>query len=329
MTTLDAPTSIHPSPKTAGAAAPIEHEAPSESIDFAYAPQGRLAGKHLLLAATLALVGIIATFPAWAEIFVDYAYGDFDEYSHIYFVPLIAAFLVYVRRQRFRYCRAGGFLLGPAIVAVGWFVHWWGFNNSTQAMFHLGAVMVPVGAATAALGKNALLRFLPAVIVLLFVIPLPGQIRQEIAIPLQNWTANISHVILGLLGQSSELSGNTVIINGEPVMVAEACNGMRNVPMLMLIGFAFCFGMPLRNGVRIAILLLCPAVVLLCNVLRTVPTIWLYGEYGNQHVVPDQFHSIAGWMLLPLTALILYGILVVLRWTGAPVERFRLASRSY
>ncbi|MEM6312912.1 MAG: exosortase/archaeosortase family protein [Planctomycetota bacterium] len=328
MTTLDAPTSIKPSLPTTGGAAPIEHESPADTIDFGYKPAGRLAVKHLVMAAALAVLGIVATFPAWSEIFFDYAYGDFDEYSHIYFVPFIAAWLVYVRRQRFRYCRAGGFLLGPSIVAVGWLVHWWGFNNSTQALFHLGAVLVPIGAATAALGKNALLRFFPAVAVLLFLIPLPGQIRQEIAIPLQNWTANISHVILGLLGQSSELSGNTVTVNGEPVMIAEACNGMRNVPMLMLIGFAFCFGMPLRNGVRIAILLLCPAVVLLCNVLRTVPTIWLYGKYGNGHTIPEQFHDIAGWLLLPLTALILYGLLLVLRWAALPVERFRLASRS-
>ena len=55
---------------------------------------------HGLAAAVMAALGVAATFPAWADIF-EIAYKD-EEYSHIFLVPLVALWMVWVRRMRFR-----------------------------------------------------------------------------------------------------------------------------------------------------------------------------------------------------------------------------------
>ena len=114
-------------------------------------------------------------------------------------------------------------------------------------------------------------------------------------------------------------------INGTPVTFAEACNGMRMVFPLILIAYAFSFGLPLRNSVRFLVLLASPLTALACNVLRTLPTIWLYGNKSRQ--VADDFHNWSGWMMLPIAFFSLMAIIKLLRWAMLPVTRYPLASQ--
>ena len=79
-----------------------------------------------------------------------------------------------------------------SIAAVGWAVSSYGFYHGYQSLWHGGAVLVVVGCILTVLGKQALFRFFPAVAVLVFIVPVPGLIRQQIAIPLQTWTAQIT-----------------------------------------------------------------------------------------------------------------------------------------
>lgn len=291
----------------------------------------RLTGWHLALAAVLGTLGVLVCRDAWTEIFVDYAASD-EEYSHIFIVPFVALWMMWVRRMRFRHCRPGGNILGPIIVMAGWLLSWYGFNKQTTSFFHGGAVLVLIGCVISVLGKNVFFRFFPAVLVLAFLVPIPGQLRQKIAIPLQTWTAQASQAVLDLGGVETELSGNVLTINGQPVAIAEACNGMRMVFPLILIGYAFSFGLPLRQNVRVLILLLSPLVAIACNVARTVPTIWLAGnarslwpDTGEQ--IYDSFHRYGGWIMLPVAFLLLLTLIRVLKWAMVPIQRYTLASQ--
>ena len=58
----------------------------------------RWTAAHLLGATGMAAVGVLATRDAWADIY-RHAVKD-QEYSHIWLVPVVAFFMVYVRRLR-------------------------------------------------------------------------------------------------------------------------------------------------------------------------------------------------------------------------------------
>jgi exosortase len=283
----------------------------------------RLNRWHLLGAILMGALGVSITFDAWHEIYL-YAKRD-EEASHIFIVLPVALWLVWVRRMRFRHVRPSGRIVGPLLALVGWAVGSYGFNNEGTFFYHLGALLVVLGCIFSVLGKNVLFRFFPAVAVLLFVMPIPGQIRQEIAVPLQAGTARIAQLLLEIMGVTTEVSGNRLSINGVPVTIAEACNGMRMVFPLFLIGYAFGFGLPLKNFVRWSILIMSPMVALACNVIRTLPLIWLYG-YGSKKVA-DAFHDYSGWLMLPIAFLLLLAIIKVMRWAMLPVTRYTLASQ--
>ena len=283
----------------------------------------RLTKWHVFAALGMGLFGVLATWDAWHDIYT-LAYND-EEYSHIFLVPIVALAMVYVRRMRMRHCRPSGAIVGVMFVALGWAMSSYGFYHAKQALWHLGAVVVVLGCMLSVLGKNVLFRFLPAAAVLIFLVPVPGRIRQAIALPLQTWTAQTAQTGLEICGVETEVSGNTLSINGRPVTVAEACNGMRMVFPLLLVSYAFCFALPLRQGVRFLMLLVSPLIAIFCNVVRTMPTIWLYGNANR--AIADAFHAWSGWAMYVVSLVLLLVIIRALKWAMLPLSRFPLASQ--
>jgi exosortase len=283
----------------------------------------RLTLGHVVLATFMGALGVLATFDAWQDIYL-IARND-EEYSHIFIVPLVAIFLVWVRRIRLRHCKPSGRMIGPIVVAVGWFFNSLGFYSGVQSFWHGGAVLIVVGCMLSVLGKNVIFRFFPAFAVLIFLVPAPARIRLAVAGPLQNWTASITQRLLEAGGVvNTEVNGNALTINGHAVLVAEACNGLRMVFSLIMVGFAFCFAMPLKNLVRVLILLTSPLAAIFCNVVRVIPTIWMYG-YEPDYAAT--FHTYAGWAMLPLAFGMLYGLIKTLQWAMIPVNEYTLASQ--
>lgn len=248
-----------------------------------------------------------------------------EEQSHIFLAPIVALWLLWLRRSRLRYVALKPNLIGPLIVAAGWLASWWGFQAGVQVAWHGGAVVTLIGALLSFTGPIPLRLFAPVFLVLAFMLPIPGGIRHGLAYPLQEMATGVTHATLELIGISSMKSGNVLIINGEQVAVGEACNGMRMVFALTLVVYAFAFGTPLKPATRAILIALSPAVAIVCNVIRLVPTSLIFG-YGNVHSA-QVFHDLAGWAMLPLALVVLVGALRMVRWLEFPVMSFRLATQ--
>jgi exosortase len=277
---------------------------------------------HGLAAAGMAVLGVLATLEAWRDIF-GLAWKE-AEYSHIFLVPVVAAWMVFARRLRIRHCRPIGTLLGVLVALAGWAVHAYGYYNGYQTLWHAGAVVVVVGCGLSVLGKHALFRFVPAVAVLVFLIPVPPHYRLMIAQPLQTWTAEASQAVLDLSGVNVVREGNRLTVNGQEVTIVEACNGLRMVFALILVSYAFSFGLPLRNSVRMVVLLASPVSAILCNVVRIVPNALVYGYVSPP--AGQMFHDYSGWLMLPVSFVILLGVIRLLRWAMVPVMKYSLAA---
>ncbi|HSZ56344.1 MAG TPA: exosortase/archaeosortase family protein [Tepidisphaeraceae bacterium] len=276
---------------------------------------------HVVAATAMGTLAVLATIDAWSDIFLIARKNE--EYSHIFLVPLVAAAMIYVRRARFRYCKSTGTFLGFAIAGLGWAVHVFGFYHNFESLWHIGAVLVLIGCVLSVFGKHALFRFFPAFAVLVFLVPVPGMLRLRLAAPLETWTAHISELLLNAVGIAVTRSGNLLRVGDQAVNIAEACNGLRMVFALILVSYFFGFALPLRNSVRFIILLASPFAAILCNVARILPTVWLY---GHSKQAGEVFHDYSGWLMLPISFLILLVIIAALRWAMVPVMRYTLAS---
>jgi exosortase len=264
---------------------------------------------------------VFTTRDAWADI-LQIVLKD-EESSHAWLVPVIVPWLIWVRRRRLRYCHPEGQWIGPWTIALGWGLYSYGDAHSYQVFWHGGALMVALGCLLTVSGRQVLVQLLPAFAALAFVVPVPGRIRQAIAIPMETLSAQIAEACFTMLGVHVERSGNMLSLNSCDIAIAEACNGMRMVFSLAAVSFAFAFGMPLRGYARVVVLLACPISAVTCNVLRLVPTVWLYATYPGRWA--DLFHDLSGWTMLAVAFLLLLGILRAFRWALVPVTQYSLA----
>jgi exosortase len=293
------------------------------SLPFSWGRTTRLNGRLIVIGLLLAAVAVWATSRAWSDA---WALADINgENSHVFLAPLVVVWLAWVRRARLPHVRVTGRWSGLALIIAGWIISANGVEQNFAAAFHLGSLLIVVGAFVSVCGKGAVLRFLPAAVALLFLIPVPQRVRQDLAIPLQTTTAWLTDGVLDAIGVDSQVAGNTLIVNGKSIMIAEACNGMPMVFGLMLVTYAFAFAWPMRNGVRWALLILSPLVTLGCNVLRTVPLVWTYANRSRETF--EWLHTYSSWVMLPLAFVLLLGVVQALRWLEVPVERYRLAGQ--
>ena len=297
-------------------------------------PAGRVTFRRLMFASIVLAIGVYVAREAWREMFVDYAWSS-SESAHVFVVPFAVALLVWVRRLRLRHFVIVGTPLGPLVVLTGLTMLFAGFQSNRHLLFHSGAVFVAIGCIVSVLGKGVIFRFGPAIVALAFLVPLPDALRIEVATRMQNWTAQAAHVLLNGIGFPAALVGNTLSIQNHPVSISQACNGMRSVVTLLLLAYAFAFALPLRNGVRIVLLLTSPLVAIACNVIRTLPTILFYGYAPSWFVDPrkgvwlaDQFHWIAGYGMYAVAFAAWFGIVWLLRWTMLPIQRYTLAAQT-
>ena len=340
-TASPAATSVRPADDAAptGAAAavldPIDTDAaiasPEAAQDVHYPRQlnrgiklpraAKLSVGHLLLGGFVAALAVWATWWAWVDAWrlVD-ASGD---NSHVLMVPIVAIALAWVRRERMPHVRVTGRYIGVLGILAGWTLLVNGETYSVLALYHLGALLIALGGAVTICGKGLIFRFMPVIGSLLFLVPVPGEWRQALAVPLQQVTAQITAKVLLLCGIDANVAGNTLMVKEQMVRIADACNGMPMAFGLLLVTYAFVFAWPLRNSVRWGLLLLTPVVTLVCNVLRTTPLTWAYAFHSQE--LGDQLHAILGWLMLPAAFVMLVLIVRLMKWFDLRVERYRLA----
>lgn len=273
----------------------------------------------LLLAAMLALV-------AWwgrraLEDIYAFASGQTDN-GYILLAPAVAIYLAWLRRSRLQFVRYRPNLVGPLLVAVGVLGSNWGDDNGVQILWHGGVLLAMFGCVFSMTGWELVRQFAPVIIALGFVLPIPGRVREALAGPAQDFSVATAHMLLELAGFDAIREGNIIVIEGQPVAVGEACNGMRMVFALALVVYAFVFSVPFSMGTRLFLVAAAPVVALACNVVRLVPTSIAYGWFNP--TLAEQIHDVGGWLMLPLALLMLMGLVKLLKWLDLPVMNWRL-----
>jgi exosortase len=233
-----------------------------------------------------------------------------EELSYVLIAPLVIGWIAWSRRHRLRGCRGSGAWIGLVLVVAGWIAYRAGYA-ADRSLWRLGAVVAAVGCVVVALGGDAVLKFAPAFGAALFLVPIHPNGRYQLALPLQNVTARATQEACDLLGIEVQRTGSLLVINGTDVTVAEACNGMRMILTLFMVCYVVAFTVPLRAHVRVLLLAASPLVAVVANVLRLVPTVWLFGH--STATTAQRFHDVSGWVMTVAAFLLLMAFVQLLR----------------
>jgi exosortase len=278
----------------------------------------RWRSSHCAMAVVLVGLALLVTGDAWADA-LRLSLKD-EEVQYVLVAPLVVAWLVWVRRWRLATCQAGYNWLGLPFIGLGWAGWAYGYRMSVPTLWHGGPILILIGLVICVTGIDVVGKFIPAFVALLFLIPITPTRRHILAAPMEHLAASWTAVTCELFGLHVVRYGNLLSANGVKVEVAEACNGMRQMVTFWLVCYVLAFGSPFRWYVRLLVLVSVPIVAILSNVVRLVPTVWVY-SFGDGEAA-QRFHDIAGWAMLLVAFGFIYGMLGLLRWTTVSLQRF-------
>jgi exosortase len=263
-----------------------------------------LPWRKLWLAALLLGTLIWVYWPTFRDLAHEWA--DNPEYSHGYLVPAFAVILLWMRRERCKEIKPGIHGLGLLLIALGGAIRFVGnfiyfdWLDAAALLPTLAGIIVLVG------GKPALRWAWPAILFLVYMIPLPFQVRVALTLPLQKVATAASTYCLQTLGFPALAEGTTIRLNENVIGVVAACSGLSMLVIFFALSTAVALVIKNRPlWQKLALVVSAVPIALIANVARITATGIAYETFGRK--VGDLiFHDLAGWLMMPFALVIMW-----------------------
>jgi exosortase len=243
------------------------------------------------------------------------------QYSHAYFVPAFALYLVWARRTELAQCSGQPSWWGLVPLLAGLVLRLAGIMLYFDWLEQVSLLPFLAGALLLLGGWSAFRVCWPAVAFLGFMFPLPYSLERALSQPLQSVATQVSTYALQTMGLPAFAEGNVIVLNESNIGVVEACNGLG----MLVLFFALATGvaMLIRKPVLDRLLLVASAIpiAVLSNVVRITVTSVLH-EFAGHRLAELVFHDLAGLLMMPLALGMLFVVLWILSrsFREVPVE---------
>jgi len=191
-----------------------------------------------------------------------------DDVSHGFFVPIVAAYIAWTRRD--------------ALLRIQWKPAWWGLGlllwAAVQAYLGLlgaelflqrTAFLMSLLGLLLVLGGTALVRELLFPLLLLpFMIPLPTVIYNQITFPLQLFASTVAEKSLEILNVPVIRDGNILELASQKLSVAEACSGIRSLLSLSFLSQVYAYFFDRKVWMRWVLLIATVPIAIIANSAR-------------------------------------------------------------
>jgi len=227
-----------------------------------------------------------------------------EEYSHGFLIPIVAAWLIWTRRQVLLANFGRPSWVGVLLILLAMFMHLTGVLSAIFILSQLAFIVVLLGI-TLALGGFALLRaaFFP-IIFLTFAIPLPYFVDANLSLSLQLISSQLGVFFIRLFGIPVYLDGNLIDLGNYKLQVVDACSGLRYLFPLFSLSFlaAYLFNAPVWQ--RALILFSSIPITVAMNGFR-IGIVGLTMDRWGPRMADGALHFFEGWIIFVASALLL------------------------
>jgi exosortase len=226
-------------------------------------------------------------------------WGHDPQYSHGYLVPIFAAALLWLRRERLHGADLTPTWWGLAILLAGVTLRLAGVHFYFVWLDPIALLPCLAGVVLLLGGWSAWRWAWPAVGFLFFMIPLPYRVEVSMAGPLQRIATISSTFLLQTIGLPAIAEGNVILLNDVELGIVEACSGLRMLVIFFALSTAVALLTNRRLGDRLIIVASAIPIALVTNVLRITVTGILHDTVGSD-IANAVFHDLAGWLMMPV-----------------------------
>lgn len=238
-----------------------------------------------------------------------------EEYSHGFLIPVITLFLIWQKKDRLEKMTFEGSWTGFAVVFLGLVIFVLGELSTLYIIIQYAFVIVLLGLVLAVTGWRVIREIWVPLAFLVFMIPLPPFLYQELSAQLQLISSQIGVAFIRLFNISVYLEGNVIDLGSYKLQVVEACSGLRYLFPLASLAFISAYFFKAAFWKRCVVFLSSIPITIFMNSFR-IGAIGVLVEHWGNAAAEGFLHDFEGWVIFMSCTAILVGEMWLLAKIG-------------
>jgi exosortase len=261
--------------------------------------------KPLCVAAAVVLFLVCAFAPTLSRLVAQWASDE--NYSHGFLVVPFSLYLAWQRRGRIASADAEPSWPGLALVVVSAAAFVAGQFGAELFLTRISFIGMTAGAIGWIFGKGRLRALAAPLLFLLFMVPLPALVFNQITLPLQFVASAAGETLIRAAGIPVLREGNVLQLPSGSLEVVEACSGIRSLVSLTMAGVALGY---MRDANRWTVLfggVAAAPIAIVTNALRIGGT-GIASAWAGPAAAEGFFHAFTGVLLFATAVLALVAV---------------------
>jgi exosortase len=229
-----------------------------------------------------------------------------DDMGHGFFVPLVSAYIVWLMREKLGSMEWKGSNWG--LVLIGWaaFQLMIGVLGAELFLQRTALIETVVGAVLFLGGWQVLRELAFPLFLLVFMVPLPSIVYNQITFPLQIFASTVAEKLLGALGIPVLREGNVLELASQKLSVVEACSGIRSLLSLTFLSLVYGYFFDKKPWMKWVLFVATIPIAIIANATRITLT-GVISEIDTEFA-SGFFHLVEGWVIfmVALAMLVLF-----------------------
>lgn len=242
-----------------------------------------------------------------------------EDMGHGFFVPVVAAYIAWQRKSELEELDARPNYLGLILIIYAAVQGYVGTLGAELFLARTAFVEAIVGTVLFLGGWPAIRILLLPLCLLVFMIPIPAVIYNQITFPLQLFASRVAADVLDLIGIPVLREGNVLELPSQKLSVVEACSGIRSLMTLTFLSLVYAFFFDSKPWMRWALLLATIPIAIAANAFRVTLT-GVMSEI-NPELAHGFMHTAQGWVIFMIALVILVATHQLINRVYALVKR--------
>jgi exosortase len=261
--------------------------------------------KSLLIYSLLVLAFIACYYYTFGWLHYKFSYKE-SYYSHGYLIPIISAFLVYLKWDQLKNIKSTSMPIGLVIFVFALLLHIVAKMGDVNFLSGFSMFFYLIGASLYIMGKQITRAIIFPICFLLFMFPIPDNFINTIALPSKSLATSIGTLIVDLINIPYLREGFRIELPQTSLVVGTPCNGMNSLISFMALGMLFIYFSALNMWKITAILVSIYPLAILLNGIRIATLIYIAYNFGVEKASPESpLHTLSGMAVFIVGLLVL------------------------
>lgn len=236
-----------------------------------------------------------------AALFHQYSYDA--DMGHGFFVPVIAAYIVWQKRNELAAMKPEPDWRGLVLVTYSALQMLLGVLGTDLFTARTAMVLTLIGVVWTLCGNKILRKLAFPLFLLFFMVPIPGVVYNQITFPLQILASRLATGALTVMGVPVFREGNILDLPNQQLSVVEACSGIRSLLSLTFLSLVYGYFFEKRRWVRVVLFLATIPIAIVANGSRVTLTGMI--SQWKPELAEGFFHESTGWVIFMIALAIL------------------------